>query len=403
MADIIQFKRGLSTAWTSINPVLADTEIGVETDTGKEKQGDAVTAWNDLPYKDEVTLAAAKTYADSQDVTTLQSAKDYADGLNDPTVDHTYLTVPAMISLQNEQLMDDLIKVTDAGADSRITGKAYYFYNGTIAGTLEDYHLLSNSELATLTGQAVIDALGYTPEPLNVPPIADTKVKVFNSDDSYTYEDYGVGTTYAPFTNTVDGLVPAPNVSGTTTYTGAITSPAQGFTITEGVLVTVTASESSTTGTGARKKLTNEGWLDDNYREEKYIDGTATPIYELVAEDKHKFLSLRFSDLTINIPNNVFQNGDVIKGFCHTAYATFTSDMNYTPRPLGSTSKCIGYFEIRISSTGSTIATQNALTAILTGDFIHDKIFLKSPNGTGWEIEVSDAGAITTTDRGFNF
>ena len=54
-----------------------------------------------------------------------------------------------------------------------------------------------------------------------------------------------IGTNYSPFTNTVDGLVPAPNVSGTTTYSGVITSPAQGFTITEGVLVTVTASESS--------------------------------------------------------------------------------------------------------------------------------------------------------------
>jgi len=212
-----------------------------------------------------------------------------------------------------------------------------------------------------------------------------------------------IGTTYTPFTNTVNGLVPAPNVSGTTTYSGAITSPAEGFTITEGVLITVTASESSSVSGATRKKLTNEGWLDDNYREEKYIDGTATPIYELVAEDKYKFLSLRFQDLTINIPNNVFQNGDVIKGFCHTAHATFTSDMNYTPRPSGTTEKCIGYFEIRISSTGSTIATQNALTAILTGDFYKDKTLLKSPNGTIWNIEVSDAGAITATDSFQNF
>ena len=133
-------------------------------------------------------------YAIAQDAITLQSAKDYADGLNDTTVDHTYLTIPAMIAAQNEQLMDDLIKVIDAGADSRITGKAYYFYNGTTAGTIDDYHLLSNSEVTTLTGQAVIDALGYTPEPLNVPPIADTKVKVYNLDGSVSYEDYGVGT-----------------------------------------------------------------------------------------------------------------------------------------------------------------------------------------------------------------
>jgi len=63
--------------------------------------------------------------------------------------------------------------------------------------------LLSNAEIATLTGQAVIDALGYAPskqqdiidyaEPLNVPPIADDKVAVFNADGSKRYEDYGGG------------------------------------------------------------------------------------------------------------------------------------------------------------------------------------------------------------------
>jgi len=39
--------------------------------------------------------------------------------------------------------------------------------------------------------------LGYTPEPLNVPPIADTKVKVYNLDGSVSYEDYGGGSSGA--------------------------------------------------------------------------------------------------------------------------------------------------------------------------------------------------------------
>jgi len=391
MADIIQFKRGLSTAWTSINPVLADTEIGVETDTGKEKQGDAVTAWNDLPYKDEVTLAAAKTYADSQDVTTLQSAKDYADGLNDPTVDHTYLTVPAMISLQNEQLMDDLIKVTDAGADSRITGKAYYFYNGTIAGTLEDYHLLSNSELATLTGQAVIDALGYTPEPLNVPPIADLKVKVFNSDDSYTYEDYGVGTTYSPFTNSEDGLVPAPNVSGTTTYTGAITSPAQGFTVTEGVLVTVTASESSTVVTGARKKLVNESpfWVDDEgfktSLKDTPDDGTD---YTAVKEDIEVFIGLRNG---LIIPENVFVEANEIRGFAGgTSESLVTLINGFLIIPSGKSPK------IKKGGSFNMIKGVTGNVWYLSGDLVQEFETFQSPNGTLYKVGVDDTGARTS-------
>lgn len=36
--------------WTATNPVLAVGEIGVESDTGKIKFGDGVTAWNSLAY-----------------------------------------------------------------------------------------------------------------------------------------------------------------------------------------------------------------------------------------------------------------------------------------------------------------------------------------------------------------
>jgi len=45
---------------------------------------------------------------------------------------------------------------------------------------------------AGVTHAYVDDGLA-TKEPLNVPPIADTKVKVYNLDGSVTYEDYGGG------------------------------------------------------------------------------------------------------------------------------------------------------------------------------------------------------------------
>jgi len=90
-----------------------------------------------------------------------------------------------------------------------------------------------------------------------------------------------IGTTYSTFTNTVDGLVPAPNVSGTTTYSGAITSPAQGFTITEGVLITVTASESATTGTGTAKVLEDTGWANKDLR--VAVANSETPYIDLAA------------------------------------------------------------------------------------------------------------------------
>jgi Major tropism determinant N-terminal domain len=46
----IQIRRGLASAWTSANPILASGEFGYETDTGQLKVGDASTHWNSLGY-----------------------------------------------------------------------------------------------------------------------------------------------------------------------------------------------------------------------------------------------------------------------------------------------------------------------------------------------------------------
>jgi hypothetical protein len=46
----IQLRRGTAASWTSANPTLASGEFGFETDTGKAKIGNGVTAWNSLAY-----------------------------------------------------------------------------------------------------------------------------------------------------------------------------------------------------------------------------------------------------------------------------------------------------------------------------------------------------------------
>jgi len=50
MASIIQIRRDTATNWTSANPILAQGELGLETDTLKVKAGDGSTAWNSASY-----------------------------------------------------------------------------------------------------------------------------------------------------------------------------------------------------------------------------------------------------------------------------------------------------------------------------------------------------------------
>lgn len=47
---IIQYKRGTSSRWVQVNPILAAGEPGLETDTSRVKYGDGFSRWNDLPY-----------------------------------------------------------------------------------------------------------------------------------------------------------------------------------------------------------------------------------------------------------------------------------------------------------------------------------------------------------------
>ena len=50
MADRIQIRRDTAANWTSANPILAQGEMGYETDTGNLKVGDGTTVWASLGY-----------------------------------------------------------------------------------------------------------------------------------------------------------------------------------------------------------------------------------------------------------------------------------------------------------------------------------------------------------------
>ena len=50
MADIVQIRRDSTDNWQSVNPILADGEIGFNTTNRKLKIGNGATAWNNLLY-----------------------------------------------------------------------------------------------------------------------------------------------------------------------------------------------------------------------------------------------------------------------------------------------------------------------------------------------------------------
>ena len=59
MASQIQLRRDTAANWTSANPVLAQGEFGIESNTLKAKLGNGSTAWNSLAYFGDVSTLDA--------------------------------------------------------------------------------------------------------------------------------------------------------------------------------------------------------------------------------------------------------------------------------------------------------------------------------------------------------
>jgi hypothetical protein len=82
----IEQRHGTAELWTERNPVLNDGEVGWETDTLKQKLGDGVTTWDQLPYAgNELSWVAEAIqlwqYGNSYAAYTINSSTTYFDRL----------------------------------------------------------------------------------------------------------------------------------------------------------------------------------------------------------------------------------------------------------------------------------------------------------------------------------
>lgn len=63
-----QLRRGTAAEWAAKNPLLLEDEPGFESDTGRYKFGDGLTAWNDLAYVEpEVSITGLDEHINSPD------------------------------------------------------------------------------------------------------------------------------------------------------------------------------------------------------------------------------------------------------------------------------------------------------------------------------------------------
>lgn len=101
MAIQLQFRRGTAAEWSSVNPTLAEGEMGIELDTDLFKIGNGIDAWNDLDYGGLRGFAGSSGYVGSQGNTEAENvlyvAKNGDDANNGRSLTYPKKTVKAAV------------------------------------------------------------------------------------------------------------------------------------------------------------------------------------------------------------------------------------------------------------------------------------------------------------------
>jgi hypothetical protein len=80
---VIKLRKDSAANWASVDPILANGEVGIDTTVYKFKVGNGSSAWSALPFASdpESVVASLESYADAAAAGALSDAEDYADGL----------------------------------------------------------------------------------------------------------------------------------------------------------------------------------------------------------------------------------------------------------------------------------------------------------------------------------
>lgn len=129
----IQLRHDTATNWTTANPILAEGEVGVETDTNKFKIGDGITTWSELAYQgNDVDLS--NYYTKTQTDTLLLDKEDN-------------ITPVAPISLEKKTIsnLDGFTYATETTiVPNTYVGKSLKSGTGYPVDTYNDNHLSSS-------------------------------------------------------------------------------------------------------------------------------------------------------------------------------------------------------------------------------------------------------------------
>ena len=246
----IQLRRGESADWESVDPVLADGEMGIEIDTNKVKVGNNGASWTELPYLNVVPTDLDNTLGDYVEVADVGNAG----GPAKLDVDGNLLIPKSSIILEGSSAdaYETTLTITNPTADRTIT---FPNATGTVALT---------SDIAELSQDAIDSAL-----------TAGTGITKDYNDGSNTLT-LSVDTTVIATTEALRSVVASLNVHSAVMVA---TTANLAATYTAG-----TADNANGYGIGAKLTMNANGALEiDGYALEQYdrvlVKNQSNPIH----------------------------------------------------------------------------------------------------------------------------
>jgi len=173
----IQVRRGTASQWTSVNPILAAGEMGVESDSNLFKFGNGSSTWTALSYANNSDVAIGEISQDAVNQALAVGAgltKTYNDGANTITVavDASYFNELAQDAVNSAiqagtgitRVYDDSNNtITFSADDSVLATKAYVASQNTqLVNTADSTYLLA-ADLGIASGVASLNSAGKVP------------------------------------------------------------------------------------------------------------------------------------------------------------------------------------------------------------------------------------------------
>jgi hypothetical protein len=273
MAVKIQFRRDTAANWQSVNPILSQGELGLDTTNNRFKMGNGSTAWNDLAYT--VDFEPDGTYPDLRAQAT--TAEDVGLGnvtneskttmFTDPTFTGTVSGVTATMvglgNVTNESKSTMFNDPTFTGIVTGVSKEHVGLGNVTNDAQAKAADLGQPNGIATLNGDGKVPAtqlpsyVDDVVEAANLGALANTgetgKIYV-TLDDNKTYR--WTGSAYVEISASL-----VPNDGTLTLATSGIASGDQTFTADQSTNATFTVNVPGTdlgsSGTGGTRTITS--------------------------------------------------------------------------------------------------------------------------------------------------